>query len=264
MPAARALDDLPIATVKPAPHAAARRLHLRGLSQCRRLGRHAQHPGDHARPCSASPASSTSRSQRIKAELLPQFPERRRRRRPRAHLRLRRRDRRARRDDPDPHAAQHQPESELRRRGDGGEPRLREAAARAPAAAGHDPDRRRAQRRRRRRQRRRELDVVVPAGRGARRLHVDDRVDHAPGRGAPRAARTPPARDRAGERARRRRAVRRQRCVLRRHRQSGGRLLHRPAGARRRDGDVLRGHRGARRHRPADRARGDARGGRRR
>ena len=71
-----------------------------------------------------------------------------------------------------------------------------------------------------------------------------------------------PARDRAGVRARRRRAVRRQRRVLRRHRQSGGRLLHRPAGARRRDRDVLRGHRSARRHRPADRARGDA-GGRR-
>ena len=41
------------------------------------------------------------------------------------------------------------------------------------------------------------------------------------------------------QRARRRRAVRRQRRVLRRHRQSGGRLLHRPAGARRRDRDVL-------------------------
>ena len=50
----------------------------------------------------------------------------------------------------------------------------------------------------------------------------------------------------------------------RRHRQPGGRLLHRPAGARRRHRDVQRDHRGARRHRPAHRARRDARGGRRR
>ena len=56
-----------------------------------------------------------------------------------------------------------------------------------------------------------------------------------------------------GERTRRRRAVRRQRCLQRRHRQPGGRLLHRPAGARGRDGHVLRNHRSARRHRPADR-----------
>ena len=50
----------------------------------------------------------------------------------------------------------------------------------------------------------------------------------------------------------------------RRHRQPGGGLLHRPAGARRRQRDVLRDHRGARRHRPAHRARRHARGGRRR
>ena len=44
-------------------------------------------------------------------------------------------------DHPDPHAAQHQPQPQLRRRGDGGQPGLREAAARAPAAAGHHPAR---------------------------------------------------------------------------------------------------------------------------
>ena len=59
MPAARALDGLPIATVKPRAAAAARGLHLRGLPQRRRLGRHAQHPRHHARRCSASPASSS-------------------------------------------------------------------------------------------------------------------------------------------------------------------------------------------------------------
>ncbi len=74
MPAARALDGLPIATVKPAAAAAARGLHLRGLPQRRRLGRHAQHPGDHARRCSAWPACVDFAVQRIKAELLPQYP----------------------------------------------------------------------------------------------------------------------------------------------------------------------------------------------
>ena len=87
-------------------------------------------------------------------------------------------------------------------------------------------------------------------------------VDPAPGRGAPGAPERAPARDGARQRTGGRRAVRRQRRVLGRHRESGGRLLHRPAGARRRQRDVLRGHRGARRHRPAHRARRHARGGR--
>ena len=80
--------------------------------------------------------------------------------------------------DPDPHPAQHQPEPELRQRGDGGQPGLREAAARAPAAAGQLHDRRRAQRRRHRRHRGARARRRLPAGRGARRLHVDDRLDH--------------------------------------------------------------------------------------
>ena len=62
---------------------------------------------------------------------------------------------------------------------------------------GHLPDRRRAQRGRRRRDDEARLDVVVPAGRRARRLHVDDRLDHGHRRGAPRAPERAPARDRA-------------------------------------------------------------------
>ena len=106
------------------------------------------------------------------------------------------------------------------------------------------------------------LDVVCLQDDAPCRLHVDGRLDHAPGRAAPGAPERAPPRDRAGQRAGGRRAVRRQRRLLRRHRQPGGGLLHRPAGARRRQRDVLRDHRGARRHRPAHRARHHARGGR--
>ena len=49
---------------------------------------------------------------------------------------------------------------------------------------------------------------------------------------------------------------------FRRHRPSGGRLLHRLAGARRRQRDVFRDHRSARRHRSADLARRHAGSGR--
>ena len=136
MPDARSLDGLPIATVKRRAAGAARGLHLRGLSQRRRLGRHAQHPGDHDHRA-VRRRRRRVRGRAHQGRAAAEVPERRRRRRPRAHLRLRRRDRRAGRGDPDPHAAQHQPEPELRQRGDGGEPRLREAAARAAAAAGH-------------------------------------------------------------------------------------------------------------------------------
>ena len=243
------------------PHAAARGLHLRGLPQRRRLGRHAQHPGHHAPPCNAWPASSTSRCSASRPSCCRSFPN------VDDVVALEHGygcgvaiDAPGRRD-PDPHAAQHQPQPELRRRGDGGEPGLREAAARAAAAAGQHRHHRRAQRGRRRRQCRCRARRGVPAGRGACRLHVDDRLDHAPGRAAPGAPERAPARDRAGQRAGGGRAVRRQRRVLRRHRQPGRRLLHRPAGARRRQRDVLRGDRGARRHRPAHLARRDARGG---
>ena len=117
--------------------AAARGLHLRGLSQCRRLGRHAQHPGDHARPCSASPAWSSSRwrasrpsccrstrtSTTWSAWSTPTAAAWRSTR-PDAAIPIRT-------------LRNIIAEPELRRRGDGGEPGLREAAARAPAAAGH-------------------------------------------------------------------------------------------------------------------------------
>ena len=68
------------------------------------------------------------------------------------------------------------------------------------------------------------------------------------------AERAPP-RDLPGLRHGGRRAVRRQRRLLRRDGQSGGGFCHRPAGARRCRGDVLGSDRGARRHRPAHRAR---------
>ena len=58
-----------------------------------------------------------------------------------------------------------------------------------------------------------------------------------------------------GIRVDRRPAMRRQRRVLRRHLQSGGRLRGRPAGSRRRHGHVLRSDRSARRGPPADAAR---------
>ena len=47
MPAARALEGLPMATVKPPAAGPLDGLHLRGLSQRRRLGRHAQPPRHH-------------------------------------------------------------------------------------------------------------------------------------------------------------------------------------------------------------------------
>ena len=47
IPEARSLEGLPMATVKPPDDGAPRRPHLRGLSQRRRLGGHAQHPRHH-------------------------------------------------------------------------------------------------------------------------------------------------------------------------------------------------------------------------
>ena len=71
---------------------------------------------------------------------------------------------------------------ELRRRGDGGQPGLREAAARAAAAAGQRSRSRRARRRRG------GSTWCCLQDDGACRLHVDDRLDPAPGRGAPASA----------------------------------------------------------------------------
>ncbi len=118
MPAARELDGLPIATVKPPAMPAARGLHLRGLSQPRRLGGHPQHPGHHP------DRAVRGRRHRVRGpahqgRAAAPVSQRRRRGGARTQLWLRRGDRRARRRHPDPHPAQHQPQPELRRRGDG-------------------------------------------------------------------------------------------------------------------------------------------------
>ena len=106
------------------------------------------------------------------------------------------------------------------------------------------------------------LDVVCLQDDSARRIHVDGRVDRAPGRGASRAPERAQTRDGAGKRTGRRRSMRWQRRVLGRDRQPGGRVLHRSAGPSRCERDVFRGDRSPRRHRPAHRARRDAGGGR--
>ena len=247
MPDAPSFDNLPTPNGGAIAAAAAGRLHVRGLSQCRRLGRHPQHPGDHDQRAMRRRRRSSSRVERIK-RAAAEISQRRRRGGARARLWLRRRDRRAGRRRPDPHAAA----TSARNPNFGGEvmvvePRLREAAARAAAAA-EGMQRRRAQHR------------CACRTKASRRLRRDRRGHRADGRRAPAGyLNAAPPRDLPGVGAGGRHAVRRQRCVLRRDRQSGGGLLRRPAGARRRHRDVLRSHRGARRHRPADAARGDAR-----
>ena len=93
---ARRSTGLPIATVQPAAAAAARGLHLRGLPQRRRLGRHAQHPGDHDHRAVRG-RRGRLRGAAHQGRAAAAYPERRRRGRPGAQLRLRRGDRRARR-----------------------------------------------------------------------------------------------------------------------------------------------------------------------
>ena len=254
MPAARSLEGLPIATVKPPLLEPLDGYTFEGYRNADgTVGTRNILAITQTVQCVAGVTEFAVTSHQGRAAA--QVPERRRRGRARAQLRLRRGDRRAGRRGADPHAAQHHAQPEFRQRDHGGQPRLREAAARAAAAAGQLPDRRRAQRRGRRRLRRGPARRRVPAGRRARRLHVDDRLDHDHGRGTPRAPQRAPPRDRARERTGRRRAVRRQRRLQRRDRESRGRLLHRPAGARRRDRDVLRDDRSARRHRSTDVAR---------
>ena len=93
MPAARELDNLPIATVKPSAAGAARGLHVRRLPQSRRLGRHAQHPGDHD-DCAMRGRCGGLCGTAHQGRAATAVSERRRRDRARAHLRLRRCDRR--------------------------------------------------------------------------------------------------------------------------------------------------------------------------
>ena len=160
MPDARGLDGLPIATVKPPPLPPLEGYTFEGYRNADgSVGTRNILAITQTVQCVAGVTDFAV--QRIKAELLPRFPNVDDVVGAGARLRLRRGHRRARRGGADPHAAQHQPEPELRRRGDGGQPGLREAAARTAAAAGQLCHRRRAQRRRRRRQCR------SPAGRGA-------------------------------------------------------------------------------------------------
>ena len=105
-------------------------------------------------------------------------------------------------DRADPHAAEPRAEPELRRRGDGGRPRLREAGSRAAVPGGADDDVVRMQ------------DEAFD-GFGAM---VDAIMEMAEARLA--VLEPPPARDLSRHRPGRRPAVRRQRCVLRRYRQS--------------------------------------------
>ena len=158
---------------------------------------------------------------------------------------LRRGDQRAASGGADPHPAEPGQQSQFRRRSPGGGPGLREAGAGTSVAKGPG-DRH-----------------PAPAGRSLCRFRRDDRRHHGKGRSAAEDPQSAQARNRAGRRADRGHAMRRQRCVLGPHRQSGAGLLRRPAGAGRRHGDVLGSHRGARRHPSADAARRHQ-GGRRR
>ena len=147
------------------------------------------------------------------------------------------------------------PQPELRRRGDGGEPRLREAAARPAAAAGIVSDRGRA-----RRGLRAPRPICLQAEHHVGFLSMlDDIVASA----RPHLERLNARRREtvSGQRTGGRRAMRRQRRLLRRHGQPGGGLRRRPAGARRRHGDVQREHRGARRRGAAHQPRRHARRG---
>ncbi len=114
--------------------AAARRLYLRRLSQRRRLGRHQEHARHLDQSCNASRAPWNTRIKRIKAELLPKYPNVDDVVAADPCLWLRRRDQRARCRGADPHPAEPRAQSEFRRRGPGGRPGLREARARAAAA----------------------------------------------------------------------------------------------------------------------------------
>ena len=116
MPAAPPLDELPLATAVPAAAAAARRLHLRGLPQCRRQRRHAEHARhrDH-RPVRRADGGLRRRAA-FAPRLLPRFPNVDDVVPDHALLRLRRRHRRARRGRSDPHAAAHLAARQSRRR----------------------------------------------------------------------------------------------------------------------------------------------------
>ena len=168
MPDAPSFDNLPTPNGGAISAAAAGRLHVRRLSQCRRFGRHPQHPRD------LDQRAMRRRHGRVRAGpdsqgAIAEISQRRRRGGDHACLWLRRRDQRAGRRRPDPHAAEPRPQSQFRRRGDDRWARLREAAARTVAARGHE---------RRRRNH-------AHAGRRPHRLRRNRRGHRADGRRAP-------------------------------------------------------------------------------
>ena len=213
-----------------------------GLPQSRRLRRNAQPARDHldgAMRLGRRGARGRAHPRRVAAKI----SRRRRGAVAGAHLWLRHRHRGGRGGDPHPHPAQHRRQSELRRRGDGGEPRLREAAA-LPAFPGSGDPRPRA-----------------AAGRPQHGLRRHDPQSDGDRGGASREAERPHPRAVSIVGADCRAAMRRLGRLLGRHRQPGAGHRQRHAGARGGDRDVLGSDRGARRHRPADRARGHARSG---
>ena len=180
--------------------AAARRLHLRRLSQLRRLGRHQEHPR-HLLLRAMRQGHDGIRREAHPRRAAAEIPERRRRRAADARLWLRRRHQCARCGRSDPHAAEHRAEPEFRRRDPGHQPRLRKARARATGAGGRQRCHR------------------AHAGRSLRRLWRHRRCDHDPGRSPPEDPQHAHPRDLPGRRSRHRPAMRRQRRLLRRHRE---------------------------------------------
>ena len=216
--------------------AAARGLHVRGLSQPGRLGRHQEHAG----------ASRTTRAMRRRhAGVRHQAHQGRA---AAAISQCRRRGRRSR----TPTAAASRStrpmamvpirtlqnlalQSEFRRRGHGRRPRLREARARAAACRAATGD-----------------AIVRMQDEAFDGFGAIVDAHHGDGGGAAGVLNTRTPRDLPGLRSRGRPAMRRQRRLFRRHRQSRRRLCRRSAGARRRHRDVLRSDRSARRHPSAD------------
>ena len=100
------LDHLPLAHRRPRPAAAARRLHVRGLSQPRWQRRHAQHPGNRHHRAMRRAHRRLRRAPHPRRDPAA-LPQRGRRGRRHALLRLRRGHRRARRGHSHPHPAAH-------------------------------------------------------------------------------------------------------------------------------------------------------------
>ena len=109
MPAAPPLDELPLATAVPAAAAAARRLHVRGLSAIPTAASARATSSASPPPCNASRPPWITPSRRIRDGTAAALPQRRRRGRHHPHLRLRRGHRRARRRRSHPHPPQHRP-----------------------------------------------------------------------------------------------------------------------------------------------------------